>query len=559
MVVTEDGKPFARAHIVASDRGVADVAGDATGTSGRDVGTTDSEGRFASDTVPPSTRSLRARGYYGGEREGVVDLAAGSEPAVVRIIVAPQNAASPAEKKPGAEDESVFVVHVRAADESPVSHAAVSVFDDKKSPALFLMHVESTESDEAGNATFHRPSVGHHFFTVKRKSFAVCAARVEVDRLPGEAEIRVATGRVSGTIVGLDGSPVSARVRVRLLFQEAGEDFLFGSLAVSGDAEFLSDADGRFAIEGIGDGEYQLALDDRDRPLMNGERRIRAGMTGIRLIAPTAAEAERLMPVGELTDAESGLPIRPPIAVLIVHRIDAPAEVHTITMSLFASEPGHVRALNPLTPGAYQGTLSVLGYRPVPIGRLAVPDGDHAPRIVLALTDPIGRVEGVVRGADGRRPPGDIRVRAEGRSVSLGADGAYVLAVPRETGWSSDVELDGDHVRAPSQHVKFEAPGVAHADFVVEAAGAIRVRLPAGRSPKFRVVVTARPLGHADDEPRTLELDAAWVAANGFERTLGGVAAGRYRVSIAWDGDAWPASEVEVKLGETTALDVRAP
>src|SRR5262249_12860158 len=160
--------------------------------------------------------------------------------------------------------------------------------------------------------------------------------------------------------------------------------------------------------------------------------------------------------------------------------------------------------------------------------------------------DAAGRIEGSVRDTAGRRPPGEIAVHVSTafspvvlRSAAGREDGAYTGAVPSRGPYPADASLASPLFTAPPPPAQFDSGGAARAAFVVEPAGSLRVRLPARRSPTWRVVVTARPQGGASEE-RSLDIDAAWIAAHGAERVLGGLAPGRYWILVAWDGEAWP-------------------
>jgi hypothetical protein len=326
--------------------------------------------------------------------------------------------------------------------------------------------------------------------------------------------------------------------------------------------------DGRFVVDGLSDGEYRLRLADRDRVLVGGARTYRPG-ADVRLITSTLTGAAKLVPVGEWIDDETGLPNPLQDGTLTIWPPDRERDRQRVHFSRFRDEPGHSVADGPVEPGVYRGTLEVQGYKPVAIDRLVVPDGERAPRIRVRLKEPKGRIEGSVRDAAGRRPPGEIGVRvmttlstATLRTATVGDDGSFAVAVPLERPFDAIVEIESARLRVAPRRIDLDANAFARVDFVVEPAGAIRVRAPAGRVPKFRVVATAQRLGadgRATGTDRTVELDAAWITAHGPERTLGGLEAGRYRLRVAWDGDGWPEQTVDVAVGATTDVDLRAP
>lgn len=200
-----------------------------------------------------------------------------------------------------------------------------------------------------------------------------------------------------------------------------------------------------------------------------------------------------------------------------------------------------------LAPGTYALEVEAAGHHPVLVPRAAVP-GDA---LAIAL-EPLGRVEGVVRHADGRPAPGAV-VHAtspeHAARATAGGDGAFALAAPAGS-YRLTASLGGEAGGTPGP--------VALA--TGETARGVELRLGAGATLDGEVLLPAgRPAAGAEvavlpHEAREVTARAVADAAGRFR--IAGLAPGAWDVRVSAAG-ASPAAAPAVTLSAGSRFPLR--
>jgi hypothetical protein len=554
--------------VVGDSRRIDGVVVDPTGTPVKDAGVRPGEEAFD----PPRGVEARAttRGLRWTDGAGRFDLPwfAPDETAVTACVrIDDVLHCGTAKLDPSRAQETVRIVvratddrrasldvqvRVATADGAPIAHAILEAGTLSslavREPMILL---DKRETDEQGIATLRNLPEGTVTLVVHPPGGTAFTTTLPVGGHDVRT-VRIPSGEIAGTIVGLDGHPL----RLSLVLDAQVRDGHGSPTKFEGAARTRADGQGRFRFTGLGDGEYLIRSGDEAFEVLNAHAPAKSGDASSRLVAVRAEDRERLVIGGEWTDAVTGAPVHLRFGTFVLESAPDGFRGREIAFSPFGEAGSGRTSSEPVLPGTYSGIVRMYGYADHRT-TVRVPDGRQT-ALIRARLEPGGLIEGTVRRDDGRPLVGRVEVVCNDRRAHVDSGGAFSLTGPFEE--EVCLRVDADWLRG-HRSVSVSRGGTAHGvDLVVEPAGAIALRLPDGRVPAHRVVATVwRVDGPNPMYAPTLEIDRAWLAANPPSRTLGGLAPGRYRVDLAWDGEALPERTVDVVAGVTVPIDVSKP
>lgn len=294
----------------------------------------------------------------------------------------------------------------------PVANAEVKIGIDP-SPLSFLpFFLENTITDPEGSFLLSFLPAGTYELSIRHPDFAPTTVRRELGDAPQELEISLER-KQRYSLVGTLTSPDGEVAGVRLAFRRASRGSSSGPTL-----EAITDDSGRFVLDGLAAGGYEVRLPDDPRSLAPGSRRI--------VVEGPESLVIELAPTSTLHGSIRGLDPEQ-IAVLKVSernsRQDATIDLAAETYRIEGLPSGAVRLMAAvLDPSTGEAALRVERYGSIPPGRQeAVLDLDFDQGVNLSGL--------VVRG---QRPLVDARVSISGaiRSTSVQTDGEGRFAFP---------------------------------------------------------------------------------------------------------------------------------
>jgi hypothetical protein len=239
-VVGSKGEPVAEASLAWVKQ--ARIGGVGHGT-GRPLGTTDADGRFRATGLPAGSIDLEvtAEAYASRRIEGL-QIPADRDPEDVRIVLQPA---------------TFLDARVLTAAGEPVADATVNaepIEPDNEQDGSFSLFMELNHTDTAGRCRVKIPRPGVYRVSATRRGNPGNPVRAQVMADAGATPVELRfppDTEVSGQVVGEDGLGVpGASVR----------------LAQSQDVQHhvQTEADGRFSIPHVVDGEYRLTAFHKD-------------------------------------------------------------------------------------------------------------------------------------------------------------------------------------------------------------------------------------------------------------------------------------------------------
>ncbi len=486
--------------------------------------TTDPEGRFTFEHVPPGVALVRVARSPEGMRQPLfekrLEIPVSGDVADVELVVAE----APSDP-----------LRVRVVDPEgrPIAKASVQC---ARLDEVSWTGTWGTTSPE-GEALLEGAKQPGKWLVVHVPSFApVCVAISPAAIAVGFVEVRLPRGHVRGRVLRLDGSPPPPLgVRISAFVTDGSPS---GSRRVTGH-DVPSDAEGRFAFDGLGDGAYEVDIPVSSWRCLGGGVRVHAGDDDVRLVAGSEEETRDMQVEAEIIEPTTGPAVaKRTFDVRLVNAGSADVAAPVARLQDVDGIPGLYRTFFPMNAGLYDIVVpGQAGVRESRVRGVRVGPGIERKRHQLIL-DRGASVTGHVTDGDGK-PATGVLVNAAGQTAVVQADGTYTV-----TGLDAgtvDVRVAGPFAESEPLRVTVRSGEAASADFAVATGGAIGIGFSRGSMPASGVSVTAAPL--VGGAPSKIELSPAEFHG---QVTLRRMVPGRYRVEISWDGRVIATQEVEV-------------
>ncbi|MCC7140303.1 MAG: carboxypeptidase regulatory-like domain-containing protein [Planctomycetes bacterium] len=521
-VVEDGGRPVPLVR-------VSLVPADPAGTR-RPAEATDGEGRFVFRGLAPGRYVLTVLRRVPGEPERSAEVAAdaGGE---ATLTLARSAALADA-----------LVVHVRGPDGAPVPRARVRVREEGR------VAWEGEAKD--GVATVAGAPLAPRLVDVFDPTDAAGAPlaagpatvgpvvrgtdRVEVSLPPPRA--------IAGVVVGPDRAPVPGAA---VFAVRPGDDPVLG---LDRAARAVSDADGRFRLDGQGDVDVTLVVHPPDAFLAPTPVAARGGRTGLVLT----------------------LRASPVVVVTVLGPDDRPvADAVVEAASLATPDGGSPEATRRVARTGADGRASLRGVEPGRPGALVVTPPPEPPRFAAEVRPwtprdtrvrlvAARRAVGVVRDPSGVPLQASVAFRArDGRSggAVTGADGRFELLLPDEDGVVLDAWLSGAAPPRAAARVgsarRTLAAGETDASVVIDPGADLVVRVTdpdGGAVPTFLLARVRRADGSTELRAATLERETATLRGLARDDLVSLFVAPDARGRSALARDAAPGREARLRL-----------
>ncbi len=505
------GAPVPDAHVYL-EHGMSDGA-----TSGPD-------GTFVLTGVAAGSQEVgaRAAGYVSGTAPAEVKAGERTGGVVVRLRMG----------------ERLTVLVVRASDGSPIAKAAVEASGAESAHGV---------TDEAGRAELAGLAPGAVEVRVEAEGFARGAATGVT--VPREEPCRVALG-LGGAIRGLVLDEAGRPAPGRMVVLGAGGDF--------GEASAQTDANGRFALEHVGPGDYVVMLVNMDPAggfSFGAQTRKVTVVEGEEVFVEFGGEkAPSARLLGRLLDG--GAPVAGRMVVLLPADADGGLADLMAGMKMTTTDSEGRFDMQGLAPGRYVLLSGNIGGEEMGAG---VPvEIDEAGEVRKDLELPAGKVAGKVTDAEDGTPVSGARLLlgdAAALRAPIGSLSALLAMLKGAAGSGSDGAYAIENASPGPAYLLVTAPG--HAPRAVgpvdagEAGKAVDVVLEKGSVVTFRVRgPDGTPVAGADlllFDPqglRVLNMDEMSESTDVEGKAELRLGRGRYRVLV--QSLAFAAAEVEV-------------
>lgn len=433
------------------------------------------------------------------------------------------------QREAAAGDAAELVVRVLEADGTPVEDVEVSVASGEDFRA-------EQATDAQGRCHFAGVPPGMSSVIARRTGWVGFDRQVPVEAHgASHVDLRWGRGHVVGRLTTADGAPAQVTGRV-------GERGPYGEGLWGTEVDVQTDDDGRFEVHGLGEGVYELVVDELG--VLSGPESFGAKDTSLSWVVGTEEEAQRRLPRVRIVAREGPTPDEVFVSACGLRGIADPIGLEPEgppgVFVLPARPPPHV-TLHVFAPGHVVVELEGIALQPGPTPTDVlvdfVPGHAFVGRIVDAAGQGVRQV--IVDGPGGNAygdddgtfrldslPPGPVRVALRGPMV-------------REVELPITVTPNDDVVHP----------------FVVEVLGALEVTsthpVLLGTEPE----ILLRPLGHPAAE-RKASLHGAYGHPDGRSAAgyLHAIEPGRWSVQVQRGGRVQDLGEVEIRAGEWTRL-----
>jgi hypothetical protein len=512
-VETVEGTP-APGYVVSAEPMEADRF--ATFARDRWTATTQATGAFAIEDAFPGSWYVTVRDATGSMVTGAnVEVAEDADPDAL-VLVLPDR-------------RGRMTVRVVAADGTPVQDVAVEV--DSGPPIIAAVAHGRTGAD--GRVALEGLPVDSAKVQARPPRSSIYSTTVGPAELRGrEVEIRLGAGALEGRVLRADGSPARVRLHVERLY--AG--------CVDHSTPFETDAQGRFRLERLPEGDVSLGPDDESVLLVGADFGFETGQTNVVFWVVGVEESARFHLEFVLLDDATSKPVTLEgfCGVDLSPAGGTKGPRLTVQQSDAVSEPGRFVAIVPIPPGTYDAEVRVSGWRPARVRAVTIPRTGDPPVVRL---DRGAAVEGRVTDRAGK-PIEGVRVGLGGQAGTSDEDGAY--AVRGLEGGELEAQASGDFVVATKRRVVVPRDGAARVDWVLDAGGSVRIpRSGDDESPPELRLLSP---GGATPLDSVGAYDAWWFR---------GLAPGPYRLEATWPDGTRSETPVDVLAGKVA--DVALP